>query len=117
MKQAITLARFMQDPLLCVSQLFNQDRDILAMKLHPSMAGLVAASGTRNSDDCTRLIRMLEIEFVNVTNNDVGIDLNRCNLQSHTSSALQFVAGLGPRKAQHILKVHIKFKLLTIYST
>ena len=36
---------------------------------------------------------------------DVGVDLNRCNQSAHTSHCLQFVSGLGPRKAQHIMKV------------
>lgn len=103
-RQAITLARFMQDPLLCVAQLFNQDRDILGLKLHPLQQSIIAASGSRNSEDCTRLNHMLEVQFINVTN-DVGVDLNRCNQQPHTANALQFVSGLGPRKAQHILKV------------
>ena len=94
----------MQDPLLCVSQLFNQDRDILGMKLHPSQPGIVTQSGSRKSEDCTRLLNMLEIQLVNVANS-VGVDLNRCNMQPHTSGVLQFVSGLGARKAQHILKL------------
>lgn len=107
----------MQDPLLTISQLFNHDRDILSLKLHPMQQTIIAASGTRNSEDCERLRRMLEIEFVNTTN-DVGVDLNRCNQQSHTANVLQFVAGLGARKAQHILRVlrherlELKSKLL-----
>lgn len=109
-KQAITLARYMQDPLLCVSQLFNQDRDILGLKLHPAQQTIIAASGTRNSEDCTRLAHLLEIEFVNKVN-EVGVDLNRCNQQPHTAGVLQFVSGLGPRKAQHVLKVNFNLVL------
>jgi transcription elongation factor SPT6 len=65
---------------------------------------VIALSGSRNSDDASELLRLLEIEFINAVN-DVGIDLNRCNISPHTSGCLQFVCGLGPRKAQHILKI------------
>jgi transcription elongation factor SPT6 len=103
-KQAIAMARFIQDPLLCYSQLCNLDRDVLSLKLHPMQQQIITLSGSRNSEDATELLRMLEIEFINAVN-DVGVDLNRCNHSPHTSNCLQYVCGLGPRKAQHILKV------------
>lgn len=103
-RQAVHLARYIQDPLLCMSQLCNQDRDILGLNLHPMMQYVIAASGSRLSDDSTQLLRQLEIKFINVVN-DVGVDLNRCDVEPHTSGVLQFVCGLGPRKAAHILKV------------
>ncbi len=56
------------------------------------------------SDDCSELLRRLEIEFINSAN-QVGVDINRCNIAPHTAHVLQFVSGLGPRKAQHIVKV------------
>lgn len=100
---AIALARQVQDPLLCYAQLCNQDRDILAIKLHPMQQVLIASSGGRSSDDSSELLRLLEIEFINKVN-EVGVDLNRCNIAPHTAHVLQFVSGLGPRKAQHIVK-------------
>jgi transcriptional accessory protein Tex/SPT6 len=104
-KQAITLARYVQDPLLCTAQLFNIDRDILSLKLHAQQQSIITLSGgSRNSEDSTRLLKLLEVQFINAAN-DVGVDLNRCNQQPHTSGVLQFVSGLGPRKSQHILKV------------
>ncbi|CAF1501278.1 unnamed protein product, partial [Didymodactylos carnosus] len=33
-----------------------------------------------------------------------GVDLNRCVTYPHTANVLQFVCGLGPRKASHLLK-------------
>ena len=103
-KQAVAMARFIQDPLLCYSQLCNQERDVLSLKLHPMQQQIITLSGSRNSEDSTELLRLLEIEFINAVN-DVGVDLNRCNQSSHTANCLQYVCGLGPRKAQHILKV------------
>lgn len=75
-RQGIALARYIQDPMLCLSQLCNIDRDILGLKLHPMMQHIVSTSGSRNSDDSTQLLRLLENKFINVVN-DVGVDLNR----------------------------------------
>jgi transcription elongation factor SPT6 len=104
LKQAVCLARLVQDPLLCYAQLCNVERDILSTRLHPLQQTLIASAGGRAGDDSTRLLRMLEIEFVDAAC-QAGVDLNRCDRAAYTSSALQFVAGLGPRKAQHIAKV------------
>ena len=90
----INLAHYIQDPLLCTAQLCNQNRDILALKLHPMQQSLITMSGGRQSDDSTQLIQLIEIEFINRVN-EVGVDLNRCNQCPHTAHVLQFVAGLG----------------------
>ena len=37
--------------------------------------------------------------------NDVGVDPNRLLEHPHTVALLQFVCGLGPRKASFLLKV------------
>jgi transcription elongation factor SPT6 len=114
-KQAVTLARFVQDPLLCCSQLFNNDRDILGMKLHAIQNLLISTSGGRNSIDASDLLHHLEIEFVNIAN-EVGVDLNRCNQTPHTSNVLQFVSGLGLRKSQYLLKI-LRQERLALKST
>ena len=46
----------------------------------------------------------LYLEFVNRVN-EVGVDINQCITFPHTASLLQFVCGLGPRKASYLLKV------------
>ena len=102
--QAISIARLIQDPLLCYSQIWNLDRDILSLKLHPMQNEIINLSGSRYSKDATELLQMLEIEFINAVN-FVGVDLNRCNKSAHTAKCLQFVCGLGPCTAEHILKV------------
>ena len=103
-KQAVCLARQLQDPLLCYAQLCNVERDLLALKLHPMQQAVLAGSGSRKSQEANELQHLLDLEFVNVVN-EVGVDLNRCNQAPHTAHCLQFVCGLGPRKAQYILKV------------
>jgi len=93
-KQGIGLARYVQDPLLCYTQLCNHERDILAIKFHPMQQSILSLSGGRHSEDSNQLMRKLEIEFINRVN-EVGVDLNRCNQCPHTANCLQFVAGLG----------------------
>lgn len=46
----------------------------------------------------------LYLEFVNVVN-EVGVDVNDALAHPYTAGLLQFVCGLGPRKAAFILKV------------
>jgi transcription elongation factor SPT6 len=53
--------------------------------------------------DKEELLEGLSLEFVNRTN-EVGVDLNRALQESSVSNLLQFVCGLGPRKAMAILK-------------
>jgi transcriptional accessory protein Tex/SPT6 len=48
------------------------------------------------------LIKKLERIFINVVN-DVGVHINRCAQYPHAAGVLQFVAGLGPKKAAQLL--------------
>jgi transcription elongation factor SPT6 len=43
-------------------------------------------------------------EFINRVS-EVGVDINYCIEFPHTSGVLQFVCGLGPRKATHIMQL------------
>ena len=36
--------------------------------------------------------------------NEVGVDINKALIHTHTANLLQFVCGLGPRKAQFIIR-------------
>ncbi|CAG9861207.1 unnamed protein product [Phyllotreta striolata] len=94
LRQAISLARKMQDPLIEYSQLCNGDEEILSLRFHP----LQEQIGKEE------LIEALCLEFVNRTN-EVGVDINLAVQQAHKSSLVQFVCGLGPRKGQALLKV------------
>lgn len=93
LRQAISQGRRLQDPLLEFSQLFNYDKEILLIKYHP-LQDLI---------DRDQLLSALEQLFISRTN-EVGVDLNRCITYSHTANVLQFVCGLGPRKATHLIK-------------
>lgn len=93
-KLAVALGRYLQDPLLAFSQLCNADNDILSFKYHQLQEYLTK----------DELKQTIECEFINFTN-QVGVDLNRCVQCPYTSNVLQFVSGLGPRKANHIVRI------------
>ncbi|THD22694.1 putative suppressor of ty, partial [Fasciola hepatica] len=93
LRQAISLGRRLQDPLAEFAQLVNTEDEILGFRWHPLQDSL--------SRD--KLLQTLEIEFINRVN-EVGVDVNRCLSHPHTANLLQFVSGLGPRKALHMLK-------------
>lgn len=94
LRQAISLGRRLLDPLLEFAQLCNPDDEILCLKFNP-LQDMVP------KDD---LMSVLTCEFVNRVN-EVGVDVNRCLEHPHTASVLQFVCGLGPRKAAYLLKI------------
>nr|KAG5690166.1 hypothetical protein BaRGS_013623 [Batillaria attramentaria] len=94
LRHAVSIARRLQDPLIEFAQLCNPDEDIMCLKYH-TMQDQVSKEELLNS---------LYLEFVNRVN-EVGVDINRCIAFPHTSSLLQFVCGLGPRKASYLLKI------------
>ncbi|UYV64588.1 SUPT6H [Cordylochernes scorpioides] len=93
LRQAVSLARRLQDPLIEFSQLCTADEEILCLKYHPLQDKL-------SKDD---LLDSLYLEFINRTN-EVGVDINRAISYPHTSHLVQFICGLGPRKASYIFK-------------
>ena len=94
LRQAISLARRMQDPLLEFSQLCTADNEILCLKYHSLQDQLPP-------DD---LLENIYLEFVNRVN-EVGVDINKAVQQAYFSNVVQFVCGLGPRKGAALLKI------------
>ncbi len=93
LRQAISLARRMQDPLVEFSQLCGADNEILCLRYHP-LQDLLSEE---------ELLEGLFIEFINRTN-EVGVDINECVAHPFTCNLVQFVGGLGPRKGAALLK-------------
>nr|CAD7567502.1 unnamed protein product [Timema californicum] len=93
LRQAVSLCRRLQDPLVEFSQLCTSDEEILCLRYHTFQ------------DQLTReeLLEALYLEFVNRTN-EVGVDVNLAVQQPYTANLVQFVCGLGPRKGQALLK-------------
>ncbi|CAG5108685.1 Similar to Spt6: Transcription elongation factor SPT6 (Drosophila melanogaster) [Cotesia congregata] len=92
LREAISLARRLQDPLGEFSQLCNSDEDLLCLKFHPLQDLLPKEE----------LLENLYREFVNKVN-EVGVDLSKNRIYNDT--LLQFVCGLGPRKSRGLLKI------------
>ncbi|CAN7987050.1 unnamed protein product [Ixodes hexagonus] len=93
LRQAISLARRMQDPLVEFSQLCTPDEEIFCLKYHPLQDSVPRSDFTNG----------LNLEFVNRTN-EVGVDINLAIAHTHTSYLVQFLCGLGPRKGYALLK-------------
>lgn len=93
LRQAISLARRLQDPLIEFAQLCTPDDEILCLKYHP----------LQDRVPRDELLNALLCEFVNRVN-EVGVDVNRCLVHSHTAPLIQFVGGLGPRKGAFLLR-------------
>ncbi|KAJ1367194.1 hypothetical protein KIN20_028058 [Parelaphostrongylus tenuis] len=92
--QAVSLARLILDPLWEYAHLWNADEDIFCLAFHP----------LQNEVSKEDLSNVLAREIINRVN-EVGVDVNRCLEHPHTANVLQFVCGLGPRKATHLLKM------------
>lgn len=94
LRQAISIARRLQDPLVEYSQLCTPDEEILCLRYHTLQDNLPKED----------LLNALTLEFLNRTN-EVGVDINSAVQNSLTMNLVQFVCGLGPRKAQALLKI------------
>ncbi|KAM3875493.1 transcription elongation factor SPT6-like [Diretmus argenteus] len=94
LRQAVSVARKIQDPLVEYAQVCSSDEDILCLKLHPLQDHVV-------KDD---LLNALQCEFINRVN-EVGVDVNRAMAHPYTQSLVQYICGLGPRKGAHLLKI------------
>lgn len=94
LKQAVSLCRKIQDPLLEYSQLCGPDEEIMCLRYHSLQDQLPKEE----------LLEHLYIEFINQTN-EVGVDINMAVQNSYTLNLVQFICGLGPRKGQALLKI------------
>lgn len=92
---SISLGRRIQEPLQEFAPMAaSPDDEILALRLHPLQSEL--------SGDLLR--SHLEEEVVTRVN-DLGVDVHYLQEHGHVQGMLQYVCGLGPRKAAAIFKV------------
>lgn len=87
-KRAVALGRFLQNPLAMVATLCGPGREILSWKLNPFENFLTP-------DEKYGIVEQV---MVDVTN-QVGLDINLAISHEWLFATLQFVSGLGPRKA------------------
>ncbi|KAI0340086.1 transcription elongation factor Spt6 [Trametopsis cervina] len=90
-KYCIGLARYVQSPLNEYAALAS---DITAINLKEENQQLVPRE---------KLLTALERVLVDITNK-VGVDINRAVTDAYYQHLLRFVCGLGPRKAQVLVK-------------
>jgi transcription elongation factor SPT6 len=87
----VCLARFEQDPMNEVLNLWSpilKENQVLNLQLHP----------LQKQVNQVKLVESLE--DINVqTVNEVGVDINLLVEHEHFHNQLQFLSGLGPRKA------------------
>ncbi|EFO98528.1 CRE-EMB-5 protein [Caenorhabditis remanei] len=93
LRQAVSLARILLDPIPEYAHLWNSDEDIFCLSLHPLQREI----------DQEQLALVLNHELVNKVNEE-GVDINKCAEFPHYTNMLQFTCGLGPRKATALLK-------------
>lgn len=94
LRQAVSLARRLQDPLVEYSQLCSADEEILCLRYHTLQ------------DQVTKeeLLEHLYMEFINRTN-ETGVDINLAVQNPLTINLVQFICGLGPRKSAALIKI------------
>lgn len=92
-RRAVALARWFVDPLAVLASLAGPKKEILSLPLN-DMQHLLPKD---------QLATMVEQVLVTAVN-QVGADINVMAAYPWRASTLQYVAGLGPRKAQHMLK-------------
>ena len=94
LRQAISICRRLQDPLVEFSQLCTSYDEILSLRYHTLQDQL--------PED--ELLENIFTEFINRVN-QVGVNVNKAAQRSNYGNLLRFVSGLGPRKAQALIKV------------
>ncbi|XP_021745917.1 transcription elongation factor SPT6 homolog [Chenopodium quinoa] len=87
-RRGVALGRYLQNPLAMVANLCGPGREILSWKIS-------ALESFLNDDE---KYGMVEQVMVDVTN-QVGLDLNLAANHDWLIAPLQFISGLGPRKA------------------
>eukprot|EP00003_Mantamonas_plastica_P005195 TRINITY_DN14158_c0_g1_i4.p1 TRINITY_DN14158_c0_g1~~TRINITY_DN14158_c0_g1_i4.p1 ORF type:complete len:920 (+),score=312.33 TRINITY_DN14158_c0_g1_i4:601-3360(+) len=94
LRRAVSLARYTQDPLLEITQLWDDPRK-------PSLGRLRVFDMQRlvPTGDLMKAAQEVLCRYVNT----IGVNINQALLFESVDSIVQFTAGLGPRKAQTLM--------------
>ncbi|EEE64215.1 transcription elongation factor SPT6 homolog isoform X2 [Oryza sativa Japonica Group] len=92
-KRAVALGRYLQNPLAMAATLCGPGKEILSWKLHPLEQFLTP-------DEKYEVVEQIMVDATN----QIGFDVNLAASHEWHFSTLQFVAGLGPRKASALQK-------------
>lgn len=89
-RYCVALAKYLQDPLKEYAAL---GKDIVSLSFHPCQMLLP-------EDKLRRYLETAMVDMVNL----VGVDINEAVSDPYTANLLPYVSGLGPRKAQAVIK-------------
>ncbi|VBB75106.1 Putative transcription elongation factor SPT6 [Podospora comata] len=89
-RYCIALARYMQNPLKEYAAL---GKDVISLSIHPYQQYLPQ----------DKLLKQLETAMVDMVNL-IGVEINEAMKDPYTANLLPYIAGLGPRKAQLLIK-------------
>ena len=95
-KETVSMARYLQNPLAETLNLWNEELDknfLLFISFQPLQSNL-------NKKLLKDKFETVILEIINKK----GVDLDSCVRHPHLSNQLQFVCGLGPRKANKIIE-------------
>ena len=96
LKQCISLARYQQNPIEEILQLWSENINknfCLKINLHPLQSII----------NQKKLLIALQFKAIEAVNN-IGVDINKAFEFSHLRNSLQFICGLGPRKAKYLIE-------------
>ncbi|ONK61390.1 uncharacterized protein A4U43_C08F29410 [Asparagus officinalis] len=96
-RRAVGLGRYLQNPLAMITTLCGPGKEILSWKLCPLEHFL--------TDD--EKFEMVEQVMVDATN-QVGLDINLAASHEWLFAPLQFISGLGPRKASALQRAFVR---------
>ena len=97
MKRAVALGRYLQNPLAMIATLCGPGKEILSWKLH-------ALEQFLTPDEKYDIVEQVMVDATN----QMGFDVNLAASHEWHFSTLQFIAGLGPRKASALQKVLVR---------
>nr|XP_043620517.1 transcription elongation factor SPT6 homolog [Erigeron canadensis] len=108
-KRAVALGRYLQNPLAMVATLCGPAKEILSWKLSPLESFLTP-------DEKYGMVEQVMIDATN----QVGLDVNLAISHEWLFAPLQFISGLGPRKAAFLQRslvragsIYVRKDLLT----
>ncbi|RWW27585.1 hypothetical protein BHE74_00012559 [Ensete ventricosum] len=96
-KRAVALGRFLQNPLAMVATLCGPGKEILSWKLCPLEHFLTP-------DEKYEVVEQVMVDATN----QVGVDINLAASHEWLFAPLQFISGLGPRKASALQKAFVR---------
>eukprot|EP01083_Nonionella_stella_P000049 139_1 len=96
-RQAVSLGRFVLDPITELSKRWCIDsrtgrNELLSLPLHRNMTDIAPP----------KLLNDFRKVFMDIVA-DCGVQINLCSQRDFLSGAIQFVSGLGPRKATNLM--------------